>query len=388
MKAIVSGAGIAGLTVAGQLAKAGWDVVLVEAAAGRREQGYMIDFFGPGYAASDRLGILGRLKELAYPIERADFVSPKGRAHSIDYAIVAANEGGRLLSLMRQDVELALFEALPESVEVRFGTTVTGADDAGDHAEAQFADGSRESCDVLIGADGIHSAVRASVLGPPAQFERQLGMHTCAFTFESPRLHAKLGATMQSTDVVDRMVGLYGLRDGTVAMFGAHRVDDPALPDDPRAAIQSAYAGLGADVDEALEQCPDSGRVYYDQVAQIELPKWSSGRVVLAGDACQAVSLLAGQGASLAIAGGELLAQKLAPCVDGDDITAAFTEYQSEWMPVVTHRQAAGRRAASSFLPHTRLALTVRKIALDVMRWPIVGSLVGSSITGSKVSSA
>lgn len=377
------GAGIAGLTVAGQLASKGWEVTLLEAAPERRTQGYMIDFFGPGYDAAQKIGILDRLRELHYPISEARFVRPNGRSQAVDYGIVAADEGGKLMSLMRQDLELALFEILPESVDVRFSSPVVDLEDRTDYVTAVLADGTRISGDIVVGADGIHSAVRRSVFGDSHGFKRQLGMHTCAYTFDSPQLHDKLGDALVSTDVRDRMVGLYGLRDGSVAMFAAHRVDDPAIPADPREAIHEAYAGLGEDIDEALEKCPDPEQLYYDQVAQVELPVWSRGRVVFAGDACQAVSLLAGQGASLAIAGGVLLAEKL---VSDSELSAAFAEYEDEWMPVVAEKQAAGRRAASGFLPHTTIQLWVRRTSLALLRSPFFGKFVSSVITGIKPS--
>ena len=375
------GAGISGLTVAGQLAERGWEVTLLEAAPERRTQGYMIDFFGPGYDAAEKMGILGRLRELSYSITEARFVRPNGRSQSLDYGVVAANEGGKLMSLMRQDLELTLFEALPESVDVRFSSAVVAVEDRTDYVTAVLADGTRISGDIVVAADGIHSAVRHSIFGDSAAFDRQLGMHTCAYTFDSPKLHATLGETLVSTDELDRMVGLYGLHNGQVALFAAHRVDDTVLPANPREAIQAAYAGMGDNVAEALEKCPEPSKIYYDQVAQIELPVWSRGRVVFAGDACQAVSLLAGQGASLAIAGGLLLAEKLS----GDlEPSAAFAEYEEEWMPVVADKQAAGRRAANGFLPHTTFQLWKRRVGLALLTAPVIGKFVTSAVTGTK----
>lgn len=377
------GAGIAGLTVAGQLATKGWEVTLLEAAPERRTQGYMIDFFGPGYDAAEKIGIIDRLRELHYPISEARFVRPNGRSQAIDYGIVAANEGGKLMSLMRQDLEQVLFDALPESVDARFGSAVVSVEDRTDYVTAVLADGSRISGDIVVAADGIHSAVRHDVFGHSTAFDRQLGMHTCAYTFDSPRLHKKLGDALVSSDELDRMVGLYGLRNGTVALFAAHRVADTVLPADPQQAIRDAYQGMGDDIAEAIEKCPDAEHVYYDQVAQVELPVWSRGRVVFAGDACQAVSLLAGQGASLAIAGGVLLVEKI---TSGVELSAAFAEYEDEWMPVVLEKQAAGRRAASGFLPHTRVQLWARRASLALLRSPFLGKFVTSRITGTKPS--
>lgn len=72
-------------------------------------------------------------------------------------------------------------------------------------------------------------------------------------------------------------MGLYGLRDGRVATFAANRAADPTLPAGPAAAIRREYAPLRWIIPSALERCPPSTRVYYDQVAQLR------GRRVLMG---------------------------------------------------------------------------------------------------------
>ena len=112
-----------------------------------------------------------------------------------------------------------------------------------------------------------------------------------------------------------------------------HRIVDPAVPEDTQQAVREAYSSLGWVVGRALGKCPTSSELYYDQVAQIEVPQWSRKRVTLVGDACQAVSLLAGQGASPAIAGAYLLGEQLA---SADSIDAALAHYQQLWQPVIT----------------------------------------------------
>jgi 2-polyprenyl-6-methoxyphenol hydroxylase-like FAD-dependent oxidoreductase len=101
-------------------------------------------------------------------------------------------------------------------------------------------------------------------------------------------------------------------------------------------------------VPDVLAHCPPAGALYYDQVAQIDMPQWSTGHVVLVGDACQAVSLLAGQGASLAVAGAHLLADELA---GASDVPEALRRYHARLAPAVAAKQAAGRRTAEWFCP-------------------------------------
>ena len=83
---------------------------------------------------------------------------------------------------------------------------------------------------------------------------------------------------------------------------------------------------------------PSASALYYDQVAQIEMPNWTRGRVALLGDACQAVSLLAGQGASLAVAAAYVLGTELRRT---PTVPEALARYRSRLAPVVAEKQAA-----------------------------------------------
>jgi 2-polyprenyl-6-methoxyphenol hydroxylase-like FAD-dependent oxidoreductase len=78
MKAVVVGAGIAGLVTARQLDLAGWDVELLEKSATPRPDGYMMDFFGPGVEVAGRIGLYPRLAAVAYHVEAAEYVDPAG----------------------------------------------------------------------------------------------------------------------------------------------------------------------------------------------------------------------------------------------------------------------------------------------------------------------
>ncbi|ONI86714.1 FAD-dependent oxidoreductase [Saccharothrix sp. ALI-22-I] len=372
MKVVISGAGIAGLALAHRLGTLGHEVVVVERAGGPRTSGYMIDFFGPGYDAAERMGVLPRLRELGYRVREAAYVDSRGRrVAGLRFDRLARAVDGRLLSIMRPDVERAFREDLPAGVTLRFGAGVVGVDAGDSGVSARLADGSTVSGDLLVGADGVHSAVRRLVFGDG--HVRHLGFHTAAFTFDDPEIHALVAGRFCITDTVGRQVGFYGLRDGRVAAFTVHRTTSPDLPADPRAAVVQAYGSLGWVVPRALALCP--AEIYYDQVAQVELPRWSAGRVVLVGDACGAVSLLAGQGASLGIGGAYVLAEHL------DDPAA----YERVWRPVVVEKQRVARSGARWFLPASPWRLRARRVAMRLSRLPGVDRVVATSLVGKPV---
>lgn len=382
MRIVIGGAGIAGLALAGQLADSGAEVVLLERAAGPREQGYMIDFFGPGYDVAERMGLLPRLRELGYDVDEVGYVDERGRKRArISYAGFARTVRGRLLSLMRPDLEAALREH--SRVRVRYGNGIAGVETGDGGASVTLTDGSTMDCDVLVGADGIHSTVRELVFGPQQRFLRYLGMHTAAWTYTDPEAHARLGRSFWLTDTMRRQLGCYALRDGRVAVFAVHRNPEPELPEDPQAAVRQVYGGLGWITGRALEACPRE--FYYDQVAQLVAPQWTNGRAVLLGDSCQAVSLLAGQGASLAMGAARVLARELTAAARDGEIDAAFARYERAWQPVVQEKQRIGRDAAKWFLPDTATRLRMRRVAVRLTGLPGVDRIVASAMAGKSV---
>jgi 2-polyprenyl-6-methoxyphenol hydroxylase-like FAD-dependent oxidoreductase len=380
MNVVICGAGIAGLTLANRISALGGDVTLLERTPGPRSQGYMIDFFGPGYDAAEAMGLLPAIDGVAYSVDEVSLVDEHGRRRAgVPYAQFAKAVDGRLRSVMRPDLEQVLRHNLPEDVDLRFGTTLVDVADHGDAVLVTLDDGAQLEADLLVGADGVHSTVRRIAFGAESEFLRYLGFHTTAFVFESPRISAEIGNRFVLTDTVGRQMGYYVLRDGRVAAFAVHRTLDATLPDDARAAVRDAYRPLGWLVPEALEKCPPSEEIYYDQVAQIEMPCWCKGHVALVGDACYAVSLLAGQGASLAIAGAYLLAEQLyhAPTID-----RALADYERLWRPVAEEKQKTGRGAAQWFLPESALQLLIRRAALRFARLPVMNRFVGATLAG------
>ena len=385
MKAVVCGAGIAGLAAAHRLAHHGHSVTVLDKAPSPRPQGFMIDFFGPGHDAARAMGLLPALDRAGYRFRDAAFVDEAGRVRATAPFSAFAQAMDGLISILRPDLEHVLRTALPDGVELRYGARVTGAESGPDGAAALLEDGERVEGDLLVGADGIHSPVRRALFGDDSDNLRHLGFHVAAYTFEDPQVHARVKDRFFLTDTTGAQMGLYGLRDGRVATFIVFRSDDRTLPEDPRAAVRRACSGLGWLVPRALEACPAPDEVFYDHVAQTQAPSWSSGRAVLVGDSAYAVSLLAGQGASLAVGGAYRLGEELARA---RSVEEGLRAYERGWRPVAEERRKAALRTAQWFLPRSKARLRARRVMLGLLGLPGTSRLLARMLTGKPAAAA
>lgn len=383
MKAIISGAGIAGLTTALALDRAGWQVEVLEKAPHLRAGGYMLDFFGPGFEAAEDLGLIDALRAHARGVGKVDFVDGRGRIGSrMDYRQIGEATGGRLFPILRGDIEKVLHGALPERVEVNYGASIAALTNRDDGVALTLDDGRDMQADLLVGADGIHSNVRRLVFGPEGHFIRPLGFHTAAYFFESASVARALDGDFRMMTVKDRMMGLYAVEGERIMAFFAMRAEGVERPDDPRGRLEAAFGDLGWVVPEVLAGTPGPEDIYYDVVAQIEMERWHRGRAVLVGDAAYAVSLMAGQGASLAMAGGRALGQVLTA---GRDVGAALMRFETELRPLVEEKQQAGRRMANWFVPASGAHVVLRDMGVKLVSWKPLSGLIGRFFSvGSK----
>jgi 2-polyprenyl-6-methoxyphenol hydroxylase-like FAD-dependent oxidoreductase len=372
MKIAINGSGVAGPALAYWLKRFGHDPVLFERAPALRSGGYVVDFWGLGYDLAERMGILPRLQQQGYAMHQLKMVDARGRDVAVmDVEPMRLSMAGRFVTVARSAIAAALVGAC-EGVPLRLGTSVSGweQDDAG--ITTLLSNGERERFDLVIGADGLHSRVRALAFGADANHERSLGCHVAAFRL--PDYPHRDELTYVSHTVPKRQVARVALRDGeTLVLFVARSefFGDETERDDVKAKLRRAFGDLGWEVPEILERMGAVNDIYFDTVSQIRLDTWSRGRVGLVGDAAACVSFLAGEGTGLALIESYVLAGELQRA--RGDWALAFEAYSSRLRGFLRAKQDAALRFRGFFAPKTGLGLSVRNTLVNAFSIPFVG---------------
>ncbi|WP_236791328.1 FAD-dependent monooxygenase [Amycolatopsis sp. GM8] len=354
---LISGAGVAGPTLAYWLARNGFRPTVVERSAGRRSSGNPVDVRGPAVPVTEAMGVVPRLREVATRTTRMVVLDGAGRpVTTLKTPATTGNE----VEVPRADLATVLYEAARDDAEFLFDDTITALEQDEHGVDVTFDNARPRRFDVVIGADGLHSVVRRLAFGPEREFVRPIGIHVATFPLGEPTDHPR---DLLVSNTPGRLVSIHPSREEALVafIFRSSIVDfDNRDIVQHKRIVTDAYAGLGWRVPDLLERLEDTKDLYFDSVSVVDLPSWSRGRVALVGDAASCVSLL-GDGSSLAIAGAHTLAEALA---DG----SGFARYEAVHRTRVMPKQRAINRAAAMLVPKTRLGLATRNAAARL--WP------------------
>jgi 2-polyprenyl-6-methoxyphenol hydroxylase-like FAD-dependent oxidoreductase len=359
---LVSGAGVAGCALAHWLLRAGMSPVLVEKSPAPREGGYMIDFWGVGFETAERMGLADRVRKAGYLIRELLMVNAAGKIDArLPFSALEGMLHERYVSLPRDDLAKILYSDVGDRVDVRFDDEIIALKEAGSAVEVMFRRGRPRRFDLVIGADGLHSKVREVVFGDEMTTLAPLGYFAAAFTVADYPHRDDLVYVSRTTP--GRQVARYRLRDGRTAFFMvvSKRLAEGrrlASADRQRAFLAETFAGIGWEARAILRALSNAEDLYFDAVAQARLPAWSKGRVALVGDAAWCPSLLAGEGASLAMAGAMVLAGELMTA--GSDYRRGFETYERRLRPLMQKKQRSALSMGAWFAPKTTAGVFLR----------------------------
>lgn len=364
MRILISGAGIAGLSTAINLGATGHDVTLVERAHHLRVNGSPIDIRGDAIGVADTMGVLGQIRELRIDMsERVQFVDRHG-AVVAEPPLGEINDSTDDLEIPREDLTTILYNHLGPSAELRFGESIAELDGDDRGVDVRFTSGERNRYDLVVGADGMHSAARRLTFGSEQQFLDHLGFYVALAALPD---HTPAGRINPMYNYPGHLAGIatYNAKALAVFMFRSSWIDydyhDLAAQ---KRILAEAFAGHTEwKVPQLIDAAQRDPELYFDSVSQIHMPTWHRGRVVLVGDAAHCSSNLSGRGTSLALTGAWFLGQALRD--DPADPGPALAQYEHDQRPHATRSLATAAPGGDLLIPATQEHIDARNRELQ-----------------------
>ncbi|MEV7603184.1 FAD-dependent monooxygenase [Kitasatospora sp. NPDC089797] len=364
-RVLISGASIAGPALAHWLGRYGFEVTVVELAPALRGGGQNVDFRGRTHlTVLERMGVLEELRALDTGGSPITFVDQDGRR----LLHLPGDFAGGEVEVPRGELAQVLHRHGAARAEYVFGDSVETLEETPDGVRVAFRHGAPREFDLVVGADGLHSTVRRIAFGPERRFVRHLGYY--AATWQLPN-DGGLPADGAALNVPGRLMSVGAdprdpARAGAFCLFASPELRyDRHHTGQQKALVRDAFAGLGWRVPELLRSLDAAPELYFDSISRADVPRWSTGRIALLGDAACGATI-GGMGTGTAVVAAYVLAGELARA-RGDHRTA-FARYERLLRGYARGCQKGGDRTGPFLAPRTRAGLRLRNGLLN-RRW-------------------
>ncbi|GAB7353750.1 hypothetical protein MBLNU459_g4143t1 [Dothideomycetes sp. NU459] len=366
LSVLISGAGIAGPTLAFWLSRAGISTTIIERAPSLPVGGQQIDVRGAALEVIKRMGLEDIVRQTATNEQGLAFVDSKG---TIRAEFGVDKESGRSFSsdieILRGELAKILLDSTEKSTEYIFGDSITGLTETETSVRVDFRNAASRDFDLVVAADGMRSGVRSLVLGSKANSAPQdggvlksLGQYTCYFTIPAddgdgawakwynapgrrciltrPDQKGALRSYLSIMSASPAVANYYGL-----GVAGQKRL------------MRELFADAGWEAERVLAGMDAAPDFYMQEIAQVRMQSWASGRVAFVGDAGYCPSPISGVGTSLALVGAYNLAGTIAKYGGGSEYRTAFEEYERVMRPRVDKAQSLPPGAPAIANPQT-----------------------------------
>lgn len=371
-RALVVGLGISGMATAIALQDAGWDPVIIERSPQRRVGGYFIGLFPEGRQAAHELGVLEHMQLRTPTRSRAWELQRHGdRIRSTGFL----DQPGKPDAVLRGDIESALWARVNGNVPVRFSTTPGSLSPTTDGVSVVLRNTvddstTREEFDLVIGADGVRSAVREMAFGEHSRYMRSMDAIICAFQLQEQLPH------FASEDAIvlaepRRSLWIFPFDDQPPTALLTYRTTDVdgQFTAPPHQILRERYAGMSGDgaVELVLSQLDRAPDFLFDSVHQVRMPRWRNQRTMLIGDAAWCLSLYSGMGASSALVAAAALREPLQSALASgrpNAVEDALDGWERRLRPSIEKWRKAAFIKAEVFVPRNAALSHVRRRVL------------------------
>lgn len=356
LKVLISGAGVAGPALALCLARSGARVTLVERAPALREGGQAVDFRGPVHRrVLEQMGIWKAIHERRTQAGELWLIDRDGAPKVRLPELMLAGD----VEIVRGDLCRLLYERTQDSTDYRFGERIVGVTQGSGAVHVRFEHSADETFDVVVGADGLHSATRSLAFGSEASNMQHHGYRVASFGVPNMLGRARGGSAYSEPGRCVSLAAISATQARALLVYTG-----PAFRAEERdvrwqkAALRERFGDMGWQTAEVLSHLEEAEDLYVDSIATVHVPSYAQGRVVLLGDAAYG-GTLGGQGTSLAVVGAFVLANELSL---GRSPEQAFSRYEAKLRPYANGCQKGATRVGGFFAPRSAFGIGCRNV--------------------------
>lgn len=360
-KILVVGAGIAGPTVCYWLKKYGFSPTLIEKYDGLRKGGQAIDIRGVAISIIKKMGVYEEICDMRTKVELGRYVDAEGNTLHEEHG---ERFGFRLddeVEIVRGDLVQILMSTIVD-VPCHYQQSIDTVIQNDDDVIVTFNDGRTERYDLMIGADGIYSAIRRKAFTNDEYQLVNLGAYLCVFSIPN---YLNLSHAEVLYEANQKLVTITSDEDPNGARAGFMFRSNYVLKDvrdekEQKQFLRDTYRDFGWETQKILDLMPHGENFYFDTITQVKMNAWTKGRVALLGDAGYCASPLSGQGTNLALVGAYILAGELKAA--GGNHVRAFQRYNELLRPFVEVNQQFGVWVSKSFLSPEQVSKEVAEV--------------------------
>lgn len=375
MKILISGGGIAGITVALYLQNSGHEIKITDKASSFKNAGYGLSLKSFGIKITKELGLYQTLKDHAVSIHSFEMLNSNGKLLRRIPKNVIDEMTGESVLIGRRDLHHALLHALSETIKMSYDTTITSILHTPKHEAITFSNGATENFDLIIIAEGIRSSTRKLLFGNEGW--TPFGI-TYAATFINADHYFESGIA-QSFKGTGKTIAFFPITKNQIAIQASFRNNSTAQYqlDNSKKPLIDVFKGFTNAVTNLLNNIDSNTFIFYDTVAMIDLPSYISGRTVLLGDAAYCPTFMSGMGASLSMLGAKVLSQSLS---DFPDIKVALTHYDRVMHPLAKHFQNNARPNMNRELPRNNVQTFINNLIVSKIPFGTMKKTIGKQL--------
>ncbi|KAF9760612.1 hypothetical protein IL306_004231 [Fusarium sp. DS 682] len=366
LKVLICGGGCAGPALAFWLSRLGHHVTIVERFPALRATGAQIDFREQGIQTLKLMGLIDEIRSRLVDEAGVAFVDTNGKI----LGTVLANTSGKgaqsvtsEYEIMRGDVVRLLYDSTKDDVEYVFNKTVDKFEQDEKSVLVHFSDGTSDTFDMLVGADGQGSRIRKAIEpGDAPSPYRKLGLHMAYYFIPREEGDNNIRRTYSASE--GRMIFRRTHNSTETQVYLILKDDSPETSSIHRGTVEQQkefwtqkFRGAGWQTDRFLEGMKTAENWYCQEVVQVQTNTWQKGRVVLLGDSAYCPSPFSGMGTTLGFIGAYILAGEIQK--NPDNLPLAFENYDKVLRPFVDEVQNIKLSLIKWAIPDTQMGVTI-----------------------------